>query len=230
LARWEATSYYPDVLVFVAIHSIIATGLCLLLGFAGPISLGHAAFYGIGAYRSGIVTTKLGWSPWVAIPGGVVIATAVAYCIGVPSLRLRGHYLAMATLGFSVIVFIFFNEYVSLTGGPSGFGGVPRLSFFGIVLDTTIRYYYFVWFLAIVVLTLSLNIVNSRVGRALRAIHGSEIAATCLGVDAAKYKVWIFVLSAAYGAVAGSLYAHYVTFVNPPPEATRGQAGFHTAS
>jgi branched-chain amino acid transport system permease protein len=123
----------------------------------------------------------------------------------------------MATLGFGVIVYIVFNEYVSLTGGPSGFGEIPRFSLFGMQFDTTIRFYYLAWFLAILVLILSLNIVNSRVGRALRAIHGSELAATSLGVDAAKYKVQIFVLSATYGAVAGSLYAHYVTFVNPPP-------------
>lgn len=216
LARFEATSYYPDVLVFVAIHSIIATGLCLLLGFAGQISLGHAAFYGIGAYTSGIITTKLGLSPWLGMGAGIFIAAGVAYGVGIPSLRLRGYYLAMATLGFGVIVYIIFNEYVSLTGGPSGFGEIPRLSLFGLELDTTLRFYYFAWFLAVVALVISLNVVHSRVGRALRAIHGSELAAMTLGVDTAKYKVQIFVLSAAFGAVSGSLYAHYVTFVNPP--------------
>lgn len=216
LRQWEATSYYPDVLVFVAIHSIIAMGLCLLLGLAGQISLGHAAFYGVGAYASGILTAKLGWSPWLAMAAGVLAAGILAYCIGLPSLRLRGHYLAMATLGFGVIVFIVFNEFVGLTGGPSGFGEIPRLSVFGYELNTTLRFYYFAWLVAVVGLTLSLNIVYSRVGRALRAIHGSEIAALSLGVDAAKYKVQIFVLSAAFGAVGGSLYAHFVTFVNPP--------------
>jgi branched-chain amino acid transport system permease protein len=216
LTRFEATSYYPDVLIFVAIHSIIAIGLCLLLGFAGQISLGHAAFYGIGAYASGIITTKLGWSPWLGMGIGILIAMGVAYCVGMPSLRLRGHYLAMATLGFGVIVYIVFNEFVSLTGGPSGFGEIPRLSLFGMELDTTLKFYYLAWFLAIVALVISLNIVHSRVGRALRAIHGSELAAMSLGVDTTKYKVQIFVLSAAFGAVSGSLYAHYVTFVNPP--------------
>ena len=216
LSHFETTSYYPDVLVFVAINSIIATGLCLLLGFAGQISLGHAAFYGIGAYTSGIMTTKLGLSPWPAMGAGILIAAVVAYGVGIPSLRLRGHYLAMATLGFGVIVYIFFNEYVALTGGPSGFGEIPRLSLFGVDLDTTLKFYYFAWFLAISVLVISLNIVHSRVGRALRAIHGSEPAAMALGVDTTKYKVQIFVLSAVFGAVAGSLYAHYITFVNPP--------------
>lgn len=216
LRRFEATSYYPDVLVFVAIHSIIATGLCLLLGFAGQISLGHAAFFGVGAYASGILTVKLGLSPWIAMFAGIMVAGMLAYIIGVPSLRLHGHYLAMATLGFGVIVFIVFNEFVALTGGPSGFGGIPRLSIFGFELNTTLRFYYFAWFLTIAGLALCLNLVYSRVGRALRAVHGSEIAAMSVGVDVAKYKVKVFVLSAAFGAVAGSLYAHFVTFVNPP--------------
>ena len=216
LSLWDATSYYPDVLVFVGIHSIIAAGLCLVLGYTGQITLGHAAFYGVGAYASGIITTKLGLSPWLAMMVGILIAMSLAYCVGVPSLRLRGHYLAMATLGFGVIIFIIFNEYVSLTGGPSGFGEIPRLSLFGILLETTLHYYYFVWFVAILVLIVSLNIVHSRIGRALRAIHGSELAAMAIGVDTAKYKIQIFVLSAAYGAVAGSLYAHFVTYINPP--------------
>ncbi|MFH1115991.1 MAG: branched-chain amino acid ABC transporter permease [Pseudomonadota bacterium] len=217
LGVWEATSYYPDVLVFTAIFSIISTGLCLLLGFAGQISLGHAAFYGIGAYTSGILTTQLGISPWTAAIAGMFLAGVTAYGIGVPSLRLRGHYLAMATLGFGVIVYIVFNECVTLTGGPSGFGGIPRLSLFGVPINSTIRFYYLSWFLAILVLIVSLNTVHSRVGRALRAIHGSEIASRTLGVDAAKYKVRIFVLSAVFGALAGSLYAHFVTFINPQP-------------
>lgn len=216
LSRFDATSYYPDVLVFVAIHSIIAIGLCLLLGFAGQISLGHAAFYGIGAYASGLITTRLGWSPWIGMGVGVLSAMGVAYCVGMPSLRLRGHYLAMATLGFGVIVYIVFNEFVSLTGGPSGFGEIPRLSLFGMKLDSTLKFYYLAWFLAIGALVISLHVVNSRVGRALRAIHGSELAAKSLGVDTTACKVQIFVFSAALGSVAGSLYAHYVTFVNPP--------------
>jgi branched-chain amino acid transport system permease protein len=115
----RAVSYYTDVMVFVAINSVIAFGLSLLLGYAGQISLGHAAFYGIGAYASGIMTTKLGLSPWLGIVAGVVIASAVGYGIGVPALRLAGHYLAMATLGFGMIIYIIFNEFISLTGGPS---------------------------------------------------------------------------------------------------------------
>ena len=213
----SATSYYTDVMVFVAIHSIVAAGLCLLLGYAGQISLGHAAFYGVGAYASGILTTKLAISPWLAILAGMVLAGSLAYAIGIPALRLKGHYLAMATLGFGMIVYIIFNEYVGLTGGPSGFGEIPPLSLLGLTLDTTMGFYYFSWFSAVVTLVFSLNVVHSRSGRILRAIHDSEVAAQAMGVNTSKAKVQIFVLSAVYGALAGSMYAHYVTFVNPPP-------------
>ena len=213
----EATSYYSDVLVFVAIHSIIATGLTLLLGFAGQISLGQAAFYGVGAYTSGLLTTKLGLSPWLGMPAGMALAGGLAYVVGMPALRLKGHYLAMATLGFGMILYIVFNEYVSLTGGPSGFGEIPQFNFFGLKLDTTLSFYYFAWSLAVLVLAVSLNIVKSRPGRALRAIHDSEIAAQAMGVDTAKAKLQIFVLSGMLGAMAGSLYAHFVSFINPPP-------------
>ena len=216
LHRWGATAYYLDVLIFVAIHSVLAIGLALLIGFAGQISLGHAAFYGIGAYSSGLLTTRLGCSPWLAIAIGAIIAGLVAYIIGVPSLRLHGHYLAMATLGTGVIVSVFFNEAVWLTGGPSGFGDIPTLRLFGREL-TDISYYYLCWTVTIGILIISLNIINSRIGRALRAIRDSELAAASSGVNASKIKVQIFVLSAIYGSIGGSLYAHFVTFINPPP-------------
>jgi branched-chain amino acid transport system permease protein len=208
-------AYYIDVLVFVAIRGIIACGLCLLLGYAGQISLGHAAFSGVGAYTSAILTTKLAFSPWLAMPAGIVLAMALAYAIGKPALRLTGHYLAMATLGFGMIVFIVFNEFLALTGGPAGLGEIPHLSLAGIKFDDTISFYYLAWFAALGVLIISLNIVHSRVGRALRAIHGSEIAAQSLSVNTPSYKTRVFVLSAAFGALAGSLYAHFVTFVHP---------------
>lgn len=213
----RATGYYTDVMVFVAIHSIIAAGLSLLLGYAGQISLGQAAFYGIGAYASGILTTRLDLSPWMGILAGMILAAALAYGVGLPSLRLKGHYLAMATLGFGMIVYIVFNEFIGLTGGPSGFGEIPPLYFPGIEISSTLGFYYLAWGMAIAILWISLNIVNSRPGRALRAIHESEKAAAAVGIDITRAKVQIFVISGIYGALAGSLYAHFVTFVNPPP-------------
>ncbi len=209
--------YYIGILVFIGIHTILALGLNLLMGYAGQVSLGHAAFYGIGAYTTAILTTLLKWPPWVGLICAGVISGIVAYLIGLPTLRLKGHYLAMATLGFGMIVKIVFVEFSSLTGGTSGITGIPPLSVAGIQLTEDRQYYYVVWLFVMVLLWLSYNIVESRVGRALRAVHTSEIAAASVGVDTAKYKIQVFVLSGIYCGIAGALYAHYIRFVNPDP-------------
>ena len=206
--------YFISIIVFLGINSIITMGLCLLMGYAGQISLGHAAFYGIGAYSSGILTTHFSFSPVMAFFLGIFFSALVAYLVGKPTLRLKGHYMAVATLGFGEIFFIAFNELASWTGGPSGLSGIPALRFFGKTLEET-AYLYLVWGLVIIILIFSLNMINSRVGRALRAVHGSELAANAMGVDAARYKVQVFVLSAVYASMAGSLYAHFVTFISP---------------
>ena len=206
--------YFISILVFLGINSILAMGLCLLMGYAGQISLGHAAFYGIGAYSSGILTTQYSFPPVMAFFTGILFSALVAYLVGKPTLRLKGHYMAVATLGFGEIFFIAFNELSSWTGGPSGLSGIPPIRFFGETLEAN-AYLYLVWGFVILILIFSLNMVNSRVGRALRAVHGSELAANAMGVDAARYKVQVFVLSAIYASMAGSLYAHFVTFISP---------------
>jgi len=210
-----AIGHYLDIMIFVGIYSLINMGLSLLMGYAGQISLGHAAFFGLGAYTSGILCTKFSMSPWLAMVAGVGITALVAYIVGVPSLKLKGHYLAMATLGFGVIVQIFFNEEVSLTGGPSGFSDIPGLSILGFSLNSDLSYYILVWFLVLLTLIFSLNVIHSRVGRALRSLHDSEVAADAMGVETSRYKVIIFVLSAAYASIAGSLYTNYVGFLSP---------------
>jgi branched-chain amino acid transport system permease protein len=207
--------YYLGVLVFVGIYSLLTIGLSMLMGYAGQISLGHAGFFAIGAYTSGLLTTKGGFPPLFAFLVSMLLTACVAFLIGVPSLRLRGHYLAMATLGFGEIVHIALNASVDLTGGPSGFGEIPRIALGGLLVESALSRYYLVWGLVIVALLLSLNIVHSRVGRALRSIHGSEVAASAMGVNTARYKVQVFVLSAVYASVAGSLYAHFITFISP---------------
>jgi len=210
-----AIGHYLDVMIFVGIYSLITMGLSLLMGYAGQISLGHAAFFGLGAYTSGILCTKLSMSPWLAMVAGVGLTALVAYIVGVPSLKLKGHYLAMATLGFGVIVNIFFNEEVYLTGGPSGFSDIPGFTVFGFSLDSDLHYYILVWCLVLLALVFSLNVINSRIGRALRSLHDSEVAADAMGVETSRYKVIIFVLSGVYASVAGSLYTHYVGFLSP---------------
>jgi branched-chain amino acid transport system permease protein len=211
----EVLAHYVDVMVFVGIYSIMTIALCLLMGYAGQISLGHASFFGLGAYISGIVTTKYGVNPWLCLLMGMAASAAVAVIIGAPSLKLRGHYLAMATLAFCIIVTIVFNENVEWTGGPDGLAFIPGISVMGYAMDSIAKYYYLVWSFVIVALLLSLNIIDSRVGRAMRSIHGSELAASTMGVNISKYKIYVFVSSAVMASVAGSLYAHYLNFLSP---------------
>jgi branched-chain amino acid transport system permease protein len=210
-----ANNYYFTLLNIIGIHAILVVGLNLLLGYAGQISLGHAAFFGLGAYTSGILTATCGVNPWLALPAGLVVAGAAAFLVGVPALKLRGYYLAMATLGFGIIVYIIFNQTQELTGGPSGLSGIPSLSLAGFPLDSPDRLFLLIWALLGVILLLSANLVDSRLGRALRALHDSEAAAQSLGVNTARAKMIIFVWSALYAALAGSLYAHTLNFIAP---------------
>ncbi len=207
--------YLLNVLVFVGIHTMLAVGLNLLLGFAGQISLGQAAFFGLGAYISGILTTAHSVNPWLAMALAALTVGILAFFIGFPILKLKGHYLAMATLGLGIIAYIVFNEAVELTGGPSGLSGIPNLSLGSIVFDSDIKNYYLIWSFTLITILLSLNLAHSRIGRALRAIHDSEVAATVMGVNARLLKVQIFALSAFISTIAGSLYAHTMTFVSP---------------
>jgi branched-chain amino acid transport system permease protein len=215
--------YYLTVLIVAGLHTILVMGLNLLMGYAGQVSLGHAAFYGIAAYTTGILTARFHWPVAAGIAAGVVLVLVVAAGIAVPTLRLKGHYLAMGTLGFGIIVYIVLNEATDLTGGPSGLTGIPKLSLAGVALGSDRAFYYVVWSVVLLLFLLAQNLIRSRLGRALRAIHTSETAAAALGVDTERYKIGVFILSALYAAVAGALYAHYVTFVSP------GSFGFHAS-
>jgi branched-chain amino acid transport system permease protein len=215
--------YYLTVLIVAGFHTIVTMGLNLLMGYAGQVSLGHAAFYGIAAYTTGILTARFHWPVAAGIAAGIALVLVVAAGIAVPTLRLRGHYLAMGTLGFGIIVYIVLNEATDLTGGPSGLTGIPKLTVAGLPVATDLGFYYVVWGVALLLFLLAQNLVRSRLGRALRAIHTSETAAAVLGVDTQRYKIGVFILSALYAAVAGTLYAHYVTFVSP------GSFGFHAS-
>jgi len=207
--------YLMNVLVFVGINTMLAIALNLLLGYAGQISLGHAGFFGLGAYLSGIMTTTFTLDPWVAMPVAAAIVGCLAYLIGLPVLKLKGHYLAMATLGLGIIIYIVFNETVEWTGGPSGLSGIPNLKIGDINFDSDVKNYYLIWSVTLAVMLFSINLANSRVGRALRAVHDSEVAAQVLGVNARLLKVQIFALSAIISSLAGSLYAHTMTFISP---------------
>jgi branched-chain amino acid transport system permease protein len=209
--------YYLGVLVFTALNCLTCIGLCLLMGYAGQISIGHSAFVAIGAYSSAILTTRYGWSPWNAMVTGIVLSGGVAMVVGFPTLRLKGHYLAMATLGFASIVHIVCVAAVEITGGPAGISGIPRLVLFGVPLETDTLNFYFSWGAVLIGLFFAVNLIHSRMGRGLRAIHGSEDAASSLGVNITVDKIKVFVLSAVYASISGSFYAHYVQYIDPGP-------------
>jgi len=219
-----------DTVIRIGILTIVVVGLNLLMGYAGQISLGQAAFYGLGAYVSAIMTTLVTrhdvlpgianswWWPWLAIVAGMLLTGGFAYLIGKPILRLRGNYLAMATLGVGIVMYTLFREGERITGGNDGIAGIPRLAIGDYFQFWPMeRYYFLVWAVAIAVIIIALNIVNSRVGRALRAIHGSEVAANVTGVDTARYKLQILVISAMIASLAGSLYAHFQALIAPGP-------------
>jgi branched-chain amino acid transport system permease protein len=214
-SRIPGIEHYPDIMVFAGVYCLITIGLSLLMGYAGQISIGHAAFFGIGAYISAILTTRYGMNPWACMVIGMAVTAGVAVLVGAPSLKLRGHYLAMATLAFGIIIFIIFNEEIEWTGGPDGMPGIPGLSLFGFEFNSVERYYYLVWGVVIAAFIFTVNIIQSGTGRALRAIHASEPAARAMGVDVSRFKILVFVYSAVLASLAGSLYAHYLNFVNP---------------
>ncbi len=207
--------YYLNVLNVVALNALVVIGLNLLIGYAGQISLGHAGFFGLGAYLSAILSGGHGWPPWLALLAAALLVALVASLIGVPTLRLHGNYLVMATLGFNLIVNILMTQLDDVTGGPSGYGGIPPLDFLGRPLSDDLGFYVLVWGVVLLGLVVARNLVRSRAGRGLRALHGSEVAAASVGVPTASYKVRVFVLSAVYASLAGSLYAHYYGIVTP---------------
>ncbi|ASK35365.1 branched-chain amino acid ABC transporter permease [Alloalcanivorax mobilis] len=219
--------FHYDLLTKICLTATVAVGLNLLVGYAGQVSLGHAAFYAGGAYASAILTSQYQITPLPAMLIAAAGVGVIAWLVGRPILHLKGHYLSMATLGLGVIAAIVLNNEDQLTGGPDGIG-LPPLSLLGHELSVFGEYPFAgltltgveLWYLlaaAVLLLAvlLALNIIDSPLGRALRALHGSEIAAQVAGVDTARFKLRVFVISAVYASVAGSLYGHYSGFITP---------------
>ncbi|MBI5653504.1 MAG: branched-chain amino acid ABC transporter permease [Chloroflexi bacterium] len=215
IPNFLTNNYQISIMILIALYTILTVGLSLLMGYAGQISLGQAVFYGMGGYITAWITVKMGLPPLVGMLVAAIITGAFAYVVGIPMLRLRGNYLAMATLGLNVIFELVVLQETAWTGGPDGFQGIPKFSLGDLVFKTDREVYVLVWIIALIVIVLSLNIVNSRVGRALRAVHASEIAAEMNGVDTAHYKVAVLVLSAVYASIAGSLYAFWNGIISP---------------
>ena len=210
-----ANPFALSILNQIGLLVLVVLGLNLFTGYAGQISLGHAAFFGLGAYGSAILTATYHWPAWPTMLLVALAVALVALVIGVPTLRLYGHYLAMATLGFNYAVHIIFIQWDAVTGGPSGLSGIPPLRLGGVSFNTDLKFYYLVWTFSLVALTLCLNLLRTGVGRGLAALAQDEVAAASLGVDVRRDKVRVFVLSAVLASVAGSLYAHYFSHINP---------------
>jgi branched-chain amino acid transport system permease protein len=207
--------YALSLLIVIGLHALAALGLGVLMGQAGQVSLAQGAFYGLGAYGSTVLALHAGVPPWLSIPAATLAAAAVALLLGLPAVRLGGHHLALATLGFGIIVFLVFNNETDWTGGPSGTIGIPPLVLFGRTVATDGAYAYVVWSVVIAAHLAVRRLLRSPTGRAFRAIAASEAAAAATGIDVARQKLLAFVLSGALGAVAGGLYAHWLTFVSP---------------
>ncbi|MBA2881739.1 branched-chain amino acid transport system permease protein [Desulfosalsimonas propionicica] len=208
-------AYYLQLLIFIGLNTLLALSLNMLMGYAGQISLGHAAFYGIGAYVTAILTTTYQVPPLLALPAAVGAAMVIAWIVGMPTLRLSGYYLGMGTLGFGMIVHIVLREWGSLTGGASGFVGIPPLKIGPVSFASSKSYFFLVWAVVLAMIILCRRIIDSRVGRALCAIHDGEKAAAAVGVNTRRLKLQVFVLSAGIAALAGFLYAHLIFFISP---------------
>ena len=201
---------------YIGLYSIVALGLVLLTGVAGQTSFGQAAFVGIGAYATGYLTTRYGISPWLNLLLGLVLTTVLALFIGFLTLPMKGHYLPLATIAWGISISLLFGN-LEFLGGHTGITGIPALNLFGLELRNERYYYYLIWAITLAALWATHNVLDSRAGRAIRALKGQLEMAEAFGVDAARLKVIVFVYAALLASVSGWLYAHLQRFVNPTP-------------
>ncbi len=212
--------FYYEIAILCILNAIICIGLNLLIGYAGQISLGHGGFAALGAYISVILSTNYAFSPLLSLFISVVFMAIFAYVISKPILKLQGHYLAMATLGVGLIIYITLNAQSDITGGPDGMG-VDTFSLFGYKLDTNLKWYVLSAVFLVFIVVIFKNIINSPFGRILRGIHDSDQAVSSVGADVAKYKSYVFVISVVIAVIAGSMYAFFSGFISP------GEASFN---
>ncbi|HEU4740906.1 MAG TPA: branched-chain amino acid ABC transporter ATP-binding protein/permease [Meiothermus sp.] len=212
-----ASSFYLSLGNYIAFGALVALGLYLLTGMAGMTSFGQAAFMGLAAYTTALLTTERGLSPWLTLPLGVLVAMAGAVVLGGITARLKGHYLPLSTIAWGMALYIVLGSWTELTGGHTGLRDIPPVSVFGLELSSSRSFFYLSWLFALLGAWTAWNLTNSRIGRAMRASKGDAIAAASFGVNPGTLKLQVFVLSALYAGVAGWLYAHYQQFINPSP-------------
>jgi branched-chain amino acid transport system permease protein len=213
------STYYFRVGSLVWVSAFAAIGLNILMGQAGQVSLGHAGFFGMGAYAVAVGPTHLGMPVWAALLAGAVISAGLAYLVGRPILRLKGHYLAIATLGLGVLVALVLTTESRWTGGPDGMS-VARLTLFGWRASGSSTWYWISGGLLVLGAWIALNLSETPTGRAFRALHDSEVAARVVGIDVSRFKLQAFVIASIYASIAGSVLALMNGFINPD------QAGF----
>lgn len=207
--------YFLHILVISGIYIILTVSLNLVVGYTGLPSLGHAAFSCVGAYVSALFATALGLSPWIGLIIGAFGGAIFGIIIGFPAIRLKGDYLALGTFGFGIIVYSVANNWISVTRGPLGLPGIPRFSFFGLSLDAIWSYLILVIIFVLITIFIIGRIVDSPFGRVLRSIREDEVASKVLGKNTTKHKLFVFIIGAFFAGIAGSLYAHYITFIDP---------------
>jgi len=207
--------YHIQVMIFIGIYIILTLSLNLLNGYVGLLSIGHAAFYGIGAYASAKLVMEAGLPFPLAMPCAGVVAGIFGYLIAKPTLRLSGIYMTLATLGFNMICFLILQNWMSFTNGPLGIMDIPPPNIFGYKIETRVQYYYLIFFLVLLTVVSMHRLMTCRFGRALVSIRENELAAEAMGVHTTRYKIQAFVLAAFFAGIAGSYYAHFVKYVSP---------------
>lgn len=206
--------YFMHILIMIGIYALLSLGLEIVLGQTGMFSLGHAAFYGLGAYTSALLVMRLNLPFWISLPLAMVVSGLFGVLLGFPVLRLRGDYLAIATLGFGELFRLAMVNFDGLTRGPMGLPGIPKPSLFGHVFSLQM-YYFLIVVLVILGIATALRIFNSFLGRAFRAIKDDDDAAEYMGINTTKYKILAFAIGGVFAGAAGSFYAHYIMFISP---------------
>jgi branched-chain amino acid transport system permease protein len=208
--------FYVTLLNYIGLYAIVALGLVLLTGVGGLTSFGQAAFVGLGAYTTAYLTTVHGVSPWLTLPAGLAVTAVVAYSIGLITLRLSGHFLPLGTIAWGISLYYLFGN-VDVLGGHTGISGIPALQFAGIEIKSGREFYYLIWAMLLIIVVATRNLLDSREGRAIRALKGGSLMAEAMGVNTPRSKILIFVIAALYACLSGWLYAHLQRFVNPTP-------------
>jgi branched-chain amino acid transport system ATP-binding protein len=215
-APFAVSEFYVTLLNYIGLYALAVLGVVLLTGVAGQVSFGQAAFVGVGAYTSAYLTTAYGLSPWLTLSVGLLLTGATALFLGFVTLRMRGHYLPLATIAWGISLYYIFGN-ASYLGGFSGLGEIPAVTLFGWPLKDTRVFYFLIWLALVAALWAVHNLLDSRVGRAIRALRGGGLMAESFGVDTTALKIRVFLYAALLASLSGWLYAHLQRFVNPTP-------------